>query len=300
MTTTPTLPIATPSSSLPKEDDELEDDGEYEEGEGDDDRYDAFFQSIRSPTGLEIGVQVTWPSVTHKDPAAAPEAPMELSTCLPEDEIAPMFHGTQWAGTRVWRAAIVALQYLEQQNNNASSSATKIVRPESTVLELGCGLGVPGILLHKLFDCHVVLTDMDVLVEQLRQNLVTNGLTNTTSDNTPPKIQAQPLDWSVKGLEELFRATDMQTFDVVLNCDCIYEPLYGDSWKMLLKVQEELLKANPATYMLTSVERRKFDNIELYLQGLEDSSVVSRVEKIVVDFDAPPEVELYRLYGPVI
>jgi predicted nicotinamide N-methyase len=160
-------------------------------------------------------------------------------------------------------------------------------------LELGCGLGVPGILLHKLFDCNVVLTDMDVLVEQLRQNLVNNGLTSDT------KIQAQPLDWSVKGLEELFRATQMQKFDVVLNCDCIYEPLYGDSWKMLLKVQEELLKANPATYMLTSVERRKFDCIELYLQGLEDSSVVSRVEKIVVDFDAPPEVELYRLYGPV-
>jgi predicted nicotinamide N-methyase len=284
--TTPTTPIPPP----PPKEDEFED-GEYEEGEGDDDRYDAFFQSMRSPTGLEIGVKVTWPSVMNKDPAA-PEAPMELSTCLPEDEIAPMFHGTQWAGTRVWRASIVALQYMEQQNNNASSDM-KTVRPESTLLELGCGLGVPGILLHKLFDCNVVLTDMDVLVEQLRQNLVSNGLTSDT------KIQAQPLDWSVKGLEELFRATEMQKFDVVLNCDCIYEPLYGDSWKMLLKVQEELLKANPATYMLTSVERRKFDCIELYLQGLEDSSVVSRVEKIVVDFDAPPEVELYRLYGSV-
>jgi predicted nicotinamide N-methyase len=299
--TTPTLPMPTPS---PPKEDEFED-GEYEEGEGDDDRYDAFFQSIRSPTGLEIGVKVTWPSVMDRDPEA-PEAPMELSTCLPEDEIAPMFHGTQWAGTRVWRASIVALQYLEQQNNNASSSDTKIVHAESTVLELGCGLGVPGILLHKLFDCNVVLTDMDVLVEQLRQNLVTNGLSNTnndtntnTSDQKVHNIQAQPLDWSVKGLEELFKATDMQKFDVVLNCDCIYEPLYGDSWKMLLKVQEELLKANPATYMLTSVERRKFDCIELYLQGLEDSSIVSRVEKIVVDFDAPPEVELYRLYGPV-
>lgn len=284
MTTTPLIPTPSP----PKED-EFED-GEYEEGEGDDDRYDEFFQSIRSPTGLEIGVKVMWPSVMEKDPA---EVPMELSTCLPEDEIAPMFHGTQWAGTRVWRASIVALQYLEEQNNNSSSSDTKIVHPESTVLELGCGLGVPGILLHKLFDCNVVLTDMDVLVEQLRQNLVNNGLTNDQ------KIQAQPLDWSVKGLEELFQATQLQKFDIVLNCDCIYEPLYGDSWKMLLKVQEALLNANPETYMLTSVERRKFDCIELYLQGLEDSSVVSRIEKISVDFDAPPEVELYRLYGPV-
>jgi predicted nicotinamide N-methyase len=280
--------MTTPTSSPPKEaaldtrNDEIDHDGE-----GDDDLYDEYFQSIRSPTGLEIGVKVMWPSLMAKDE----EVPMELSTCLPEDEIAPMFHGTQWAGTRVWRAAIVALQYLEQQNNNSSSSDKKIVRKESTVLELGCGLGVPGILLHKLFDCTTVLTDMDVLVPQLRANLVENGLTNDT------QIQAQALDWSVKGLEELFQVTQIPKFDVVLNCDCIYEPLYGDSWKMLLKVQEALLIANPETYMLTSCERRKFDCIELYLQGLEDSSVVSRVEKILPDFEYPPEVELYRIYG---
>jgi predicted nicotinamide N-methyase len=282
--TTPT-PISTPS---PPKEAALATDEIYEEGEGDDDLYDAYFQSIRSPTGLEIGVKVTWPSLMNIDQA---EPPMELSTCLPEDEIAPMFHGTQWAGTRVWRAAIVALQYLEQQNNSSSSNDRKIIHAESTVLELGCGLGVPGILLHKLFDCKVVLTDMDTLVAQLRQNLVQNGLTNDQ------KIQAQPLDWSVKGLEELFQATQLQKFDIVLNCDCIYEPLYGDSWKMLLKVQEALLNANPETYMLTSVERRKFDCIDLYLQGLEDSSVVSRVERLSIDFEHPPEVQLYRIYG---
>ena len=57
--------------------------------ENDDDEeeeYAHLFQSIRSPTGLELGVRVTWPGTT----------PMELSTCLPSEEIAPMFHGTQW------------------------------------------------------------------------------------------------------------------------------------------------------------------------------------------------------------
>jgi len=102
-------------------------------GDSDDERYESFFESIRSETGLEIGIKVTWPGV---------EPAIELSTCLDEQEIAPMFHGTQWAGTRVWRAAVVALQYLQQ-----SSSVTGInISEDSTVLELGCGLGVPGTL----------------------------------------------------------------------------------------------------------------------------------------------------------
>lgn len=53
----------------------------------DEDEYPHLFQSIRSPTGLETGVRVTWP---HTDV-------IELSTCLPSTEIAPMFHGTQWS-----------------------------------------------------------------------------------------------------------------------------------------------------------------------------------------------------------
>ena len=60
-------------------------DGEYDLKD-DQDEYPHLFQSVRSPTGLEIGVRVTWPDVQ----------PLELSTCLPEQEIAPMFHGTQW------------------------------------------------------------------------------------------------------------------------------------------------------------------------------------------------------------
>lgn len=54
----------------------------------DEDDYPHLFQSIRSPTGLEIGVRVTWPGIDGDA--------IELSTCLPSEEIAPMFHGTQW------------------------------------------------------------------------------------------------------------------------------------------------------------------------------------------------------------
>ena len=86
----PTTIMATSSesqdSSLPKGGAQpLLDDGEYNL-EDDEDEYPHLFQSLRTPSGLEVGVRVTWPGTK----------PVELSTCLPSDEIAPMFHGTQW------------------------------------------------------------------------------------------------------------------------------------------------------------------------------------------------------------
>jgi hypothetical protein len=60
-------------------------------------------------------------------------------------------------------------------------------------------------------------------------------------------------------------------FDVVLNCDCIYEPCTV-TLEDAAEGPGRVVKGYPATYMLTR-ERRKFDCIELYL-GLEDSSVV--------------------------
>jgi hypothetical protein len=62
-----------------------------------------------------------WPRLILMDKYQ--ELPMELTTTLPVDEIAHLFHGTQWTRTRVWRAAIVALQYLEQQHLPISNAS---------------------------------------------------------------------------------------------------------------------------------------------------------------------------------
>jgi len=269
------------SNGRPPDDDESDSDDEYGS---------EFVESIRSSTGLEIGCRVTWP---HANNAGA--ISLNLSTCLPETAMAPLFDGTQWAGTRVWRAAVVALQYLLQQN------VVVLNNSKSTLLELGCGLGVPGMILTAATGCRTVLTDKDDLVPQLRANLETNFDHDNHHHPTTRMIQAQPLDWSSDGVAELRRATGIHHFDVVLNCDCIFEPLYGTSWKMLLQCQEELLRTSTTsgTFCLTSCERRRLDGIEKYLAAAAASPWIDRVERVPVDFEHPQEVELYRLYGVV-
>ena len=310
--------------------------------EDDDDEYYADrFESVRTPTGLEIGLRVTWPlednnnpsSTTNSDgggPASELSPPpktvvrLNLSTCLPETALAPLFDGTQWAGTRVWPAAVVALQYLLSLPNHTHHNNNN----NKTLLELGCGLGVPGMIWHAAtLGSTVILTDKDELMPQLRANLVTNFSTSTHSSGAG-HIAAHSLDWSVAGIHELLRncaaaagsdcgttssstrsdgsTTDtndgeqLSSFDIVLNCDCIFEPLYGDSWKQLLACQQELLRINPHTLMLTSVERRHADGIDQYLDAAarrqNSCSSIDRVERVHVPH-APRQVELYRLYG---
>lgn len=314
----------------------------FQDNEVDDDDDDEYyadrFESVRTPTGLEIGLRVTWPlevnnpsSTTSNDdngPAESSPIPprtvvrLNLSTCLPETALAPLFDGTQWAGTRVWPAAIVATQYLLSLPHHTLHNNHK------TLLELGCGLGVPGMIWHAAtLGSTVILTDKDELVPQLRANLDTNF--STITNNCGGRIAALSLDWSVAGIQELLRncaaagsdcrstcdgtkttdASDgevrlpqpqLLSFDIVLNCDCIFEPLYGESWKQLLACQQELLRLNPHTFMLTSVERRHADGIDRYLEAAarqnNNSNSIDRVERLHVPH-APRQVELYRLYG---
>jgi Lysine methyltransferase len=292
-----------------------------------DDEYSEIFESIKTKTGLEIGCNVKWPfqgggqrshTSCHDDKDAACTEMMyhelSLSTRLPQECIAPMFDGTQWAGTRVWRAAVVALQYLlgwnddddddtgaaavrrsvEQEEEEEDRPPPRITR-NTTVLELGCGLGVPGLILHAHFGCSTILTDKDDLVEQLRENIRTNFPNN--DNDSKGMIQAQPLDWSVSGVESLLSQVQWPYFDIVLNCDCIYEPLYGQSWRLLLAVQEELLRRNSCTVVLTCCERRRADGVDGYLEAAQSSRHIARVQRIALPFAHSSNIELYRLHG---
>ena len=212
-------------------------------------------------------------------------------------------------------------------------------------MELGCGLGVPGMILQKCLDrycnyidCRVVLTDKSSLVQQLRLNIATNFSSNDDDDDATQegdkKIQAHELDWSNgKSIQNLIRQTttsqssvmndhhedhdhdniaklstatgderrenaaeatattdsDAGGFDLVFNCDCIYEHLYGnESWQALLQCQEVLLQHKPDTICITAVERRNGDGVDSYLQACAASPYIARVERIDLGTSCPP------------
>jgi hypothetical protein len=295
------------------EDDPLVDDVDEE------DEFADFITSLRQD-GVETGLVVTWPRPhpTHPSSPSPAQHRFHLSTQLQEDAIAPLFDGTQWAGTRVWKAAILGLEYILKEYGSCSNDESNLSQPPKHVLsllELGCGLGVPGILWYQtqrdawtvkrqLFQKsedqgqsapspsvpplppRVVLTDHPSLLSQLQSNLATNfgdDYLTSMSDN----IEAKSLSWSKQGVLDLLLDEQKRShmsgsspsspfsFDICLNCDCIYEPLYGvSSREALCEVLQAVAVHSPQTILVTSVERRRGDGVDVLLSDLANSGVV--------------------------
>eukprot|EP00531_Pseudo-nitzschia_arenysensis_P019231 CAMPEP_0116123158 /NCGR_PEP_ID=MMETSP0329-20121206/4599_1 /TAXON_ID=697910 /ORGANISM="Pseudo-nitzschia arenysensis, Strain B593" /LENGTH=325 /DNA_ID=CAMNT_0003617055 /DNA_START=91 /DNA_END=1068 /DNA_ORIENTATION=- len=220
---------------------------------------------------------------------------LSLSTVLQEGSIAPLFDGTQWAGTRVWKAAVVGLEYILRQMGQDNLGA---------LLELGCGLGVPGMVWKQVLSMQgpgsprVVLTDRDSLITQLQANVEANFPGDSS-------IEAMPLDWSAEGITSLLRdetETHGTIFDVCLNCDCVYEPLYGrEAWESLVDVLSEVAQTSPSTLLVTALERRNGDNVEGFLAKLEASGTVETPIRRVVRHDEDPHhvIEIYVTKGSI-
>lgn len=281
------------------------------------------FQSHRNSIGLEEAISFAYPfekslckemidyesncndkNSIIKDFSGSQKR-ITISTLLEEADLVPIFDGAGWAGTRVWSAAIYGIKYLVEEFGHQLLLANDKKKGLS-LCELGCGLGVPGMIWHQLGG-DVVLSDQNRIMSQLRGNVKTNfkesyGINSDDADSSQldvkgkASIYTHPLDWSREGYQDLLRATGFQNgFDILLNCDCVYEPLYGKSWEYLVEVIDECLRLNPKCCVVTSVERRTADGIDEFIQAMERSDHVSKVEKVCED--KAKKLELYITKG---
>lgn len=127
----------------------------------------------------------------------------------------------------------------------------------------------------------VVVTEQSSLLGLLSRNIASNELKN---------IQAQRLSWSRKDAME-FMEMFPSRFDYVLSCDCIYEPLYGESWKLL--ADTIVVMISPTTIVLVAVERRNQDGIESFLKYIV-SELHLNYECIKV-IDKSSTIEIYQI-----
>lgn len=289
------------------------------------------FQSHRNNIGLEEAISLAYPfhkslncNVDYDDIEVDKNTQNEnelslgkritISTLLEEDDLVPIFDGAGWAGTRVWSAAIYGIKYLvehfgtELVNIDDNDHDKRVHRKKNnmSLCELGCGLGVPGMIWHQL-GADVVLSDQPSIMSQLKENVKANFTEtyiennndkneNKCDEKTKGSIQAHPLDWSRDGYQSLLSGTGFTNgFDIVLNCDCIFEPLYGKSWELLVEVIDECLKHNPNCSVVTSVERRNGDGIDNFLDTMKNCEHVRSVEKICEN--KAKKLELYITKG---
>jgi len=153
-------------------------------------------------------------------------APLALDLRLAPDDLEPVFSGAAWAGTVLWRAAAILA------DRALLAPATRISVEGRSVVELGAGLGVPGMVAARLGASRVALTEQPSLVELLERNAAANF------DKPPAVVE---FSWSRAGADALKRDfNDGAPIDVVICCDCVYEPLYGTCWIELLEALDAL------------------------------------------------------------
>ncbi|KAK1746811.1 lysine methyltransferase [Skeletonema marinoi] len=233
------------------------------------------FESIRDPsTQLEEAVSFSWPGIyQHRDDGSTEEEIQQqeedrvlrkitISTLLEEDDLAPLFGGCQWAGTRLWGAAVLAIQYL----------AGHLEMDESN----SCGSGAKFEL-----RANVVLTDQEDILTQLEKNVEENFPSTVISNETSSSdssaahhyIRAMPLSWSRAGVHSLLE-----------NFSCQRQSI------------DELLRINPKCVVVSSMERRgPADGIDLFIEEMKGMEYVGSVEKVY--YEEKRKIEIYVTRG---
>ncbi|CAH2327895.1 Hypothetical predicted protein [Pelobates cultripes] len=158
-------------------------------------------------------------------------------------------------GCVVWDAAIVLAKYLESPEGPRMK--------EASVLELGSGTGIVGIMAGSL-GANVILTDLEELQDLMKMNIDRNA------DLITGSCQAKVLKWGEDVTEF------MPPSNYILMADCIY---YEESLRPLVKTLKDL--ASPETCILCCYEQRttgKNPEIErLFFELMKDNFEIEKV-----------------------
>ncbi len=125
---------------------------------------------------------------------------------------------------RIWEASLVLASFIGEQN----------LRADTTVLELGCGIGVTGLFLAA-WGHRVVLTDIN-------EDALLFANANIHLNDLGDRAQALKLDWRNPTLKG--------QFDYVIGSEIVYE---RDTYPAIIDVLRRYLKPMGTIYMSEGV-----------------------------------------------
>ena len=163
---------------------------------------------------------------------------------------------------RLWEAAIVLARFMV---NLAPASGT-------TVLELGAGLGAPGLAAAAL-GCSVTLSDYEQLILDFeRVSAAATGLED---------VRFKMLDWLDPPV--------MEKFDIVLGAEVLFRDEFFDP---LLNILRHTVKPDGVVYMAHDSKRQ---SVHPFLQKAEKEFAVSVSKRELKSLEGQKEILLTRL-----
>ncbi|HHL32861.1 MAG TPA: methyltransferase [Desulfobulbaceae bacterium] len=162
---------------------------------------------------------------------------------------------------RLWEAALVLSEFVGCRN----------FAPGTSVLELGAGLGAPG-LVAAAKGCAVTLTDYEELILDFeRVSAAASGL----------DVDCMLLDW--------LDPPAMKQYDVILGAEILFREEF---FKPLLSLLGKTLRPGGAIYLAHDIRRK---SLVPFLQMAEDQYIISAQKKKLKSLEEDKEVLLTRL-----
>jgi predicted nicotinamide N-methyase len=121
-------------------------------------------------------------------------------------------------GLCLWDASVCFLRYLEHNPKAAARLRG------ATVLELGAGTGLLGIVLAHCLQCRVTTTDLPAVVPNLLANVAANPLPRGARGS----ICALPYAWSGEADAAVLAASPTGAFDAIIGTDVAYSEALND------------------------------------------------------------------------
>lgn len=118
----------------------------------------------------------------------------------------------------VWDGSLVFIHFLIKNKEKFTD-----VFKNKTVLDLGAGTGVCGILSTIYQPQHVVITDIEKAIELIERNIKSNN--HMISEGS--KVEALPLNWN--DLDQISNLkVKFNSFDCILCCEVVWNPTLFD------------------------------------------------------------------------
>ena len=160
----------------------------------------------------------------------------------------PIYQGGTWTGSLLWDSAVHTAQMLLASSRRLTGKS---------VLELGSGLGLPGLVCHALGASPVLLTDRPQIAELVSDGLAHAGLTPADG------VRSYSFEWDEAGAAAVLAEFGGRPPDLLLACDCIFSPLFGDAFLLLQMLD---LLAGPHTTAIVALERRAGDGADRFFE----------------------------------
>ena len=163
---------------------------------------------------------------------------------------------------RLWEAAIVLARFM----------VTLAPAPGTTVLELGAGLGAPGLAAAAL-GCDVTLSDYDqVILDFERVSGAASGLLN---------VEYCMLDW--------LHPPEMERYDIILGAEVLFREEF---FHPLLGVLRKAVKPDGVVYLAHDLKRK---SVNPFLHLAEKEYKISASKRVLRNLEEDKEILLTRL-----